>query len=217
MKKILIIVFTFLTVSPAFMGCSKSIDYFDYVSENRKSVFLYKDDFYEIKIYCSDRETPYVLDGVKGNMTTVTEVFYSCKSSPAEVICELDGHGGEMSYLAVDNCFYLSYSGETPLSESISVKLIIDGKESVTNVANVIESSTITPQTAVKCAYEYDADTFNNLTDKSSFQGEISVRLIYDEGCYYYVGVCDRQKNINAYLVDGTDGRIIAERQSSAE
>ncbi|MGN0803929.1 MAG: hypothetical protein ACI4MS_00915 [Candidatus Coproplasma sp.] len=217
MKKILITLLTILTISPAFAGCSKSIDYFTYVSENRKCVYLYKDDIYEIKIYCSDRETPYVLDGVKGNMTTVTEIYYSCKSSPSEVVCELDGHGGEMSYLAVDNCFYLSFSGETLQSQSLLVKLTIDGKESETEVFNVCQSGTITPQTAVKCVYEYDTETFSSLTNKNSFQGEISVRLIYDEGCYYYVGVCDRQKNINAYLVDGINGRIIAERQSSAE
>ncbi|MDE7401348.1 MAG: hypothetical protein K2N17_04775, partial [Clostridia bacterium] len=64
---------------------------------------------------------------------------------------------------------------------------------------------------------EYDKASFDNLTEGRNFSGEISVRLLYDEGCFYYVGVCNREKQVHAYLVDGVDGRIIAERESEAE
>ena len=40
------------------------------------------------------------------------------------------------------------------------------------------------------------------------------MRLLADEGkCYYYVGVIDREGNTAAYLVDGENGNVIAERK----
>lgn len=198
-------------------ACKKSVDYNDYISEYRKSVYLCKEDGFELKIFCSDRETPYALDGMKGNMATVTEVYYSCNASPSSVVIEIDGQGGEMSYMSVTNSFYLSFSGDLGDKQSVTVKLDVDGRESETEVKNVFENGTIDAQSALKCVTEYDGETFGRLNKGNYFSGEIAVRLIYDDGCYYYIGVCDRDKNVKAYLVNGADGRIIAERESSAE
>ena len=68
-------------------------------------------------------------------------------------------------------------------------------------------------ESAVKCVTEHNPDLFASLTENKIFKGEIYVRLLYDEGCYYYVGVCDREKNINAFLVDGVRGKIIANKK----
>lgn len=206
-----------LLLIPLLPACKKNIDYYDYVSEYRKSVYLCREDGYELKIFCTDRETPYSPDGVKGNMTTVTEIYYSCDGSPASVSAEIDGKGGEMSYMSVTNSFYLSFSGELTAQESVTVKLTVDGTESETVVRNVIENGIIDARGALKCVTEYDGERFARLSAGNTFRGEISVRAIYDDGCYYYIGVCDRDKNVKAYLVDGKDGRIIAERESSAE
>ena len=59
---------------------------------------------------------------------------------------------------------------------------------------------------------EYDGGRFESLTEGSRFAGEIYVRLLYDEGCFYYVGICDREGNTHAYLLDGTNGRVLAEK-----
>ena len=66
---------------------------------------------------------------------------------------------------------------------------------------------------AAKCIIEHEADTFASMTENGVFKGEIFVRLLYDEGCYYYVGICDREKKIEAFLVDGEKGKIIAHKQ----
>ncbi len=199
---------------PAFMffpGCKKSADYFSFVSEYRKSVYLYEDDLLSVRIYSVDKETPYSLDGFKGDVSNVTEVFFEYKSGASEVEIELLGQGGEMSWLAVSRNFYLSFAGEGLKGASIPVTLNIDGKEKKVDVFNVAEEGTIDGKTALKCVYEYDGDTFKELTDGTAFAGEIIVRLLYDEGCYYYVGVCNREAQVHAYLVNGADGRIIAE------
>ena len=62
----------------------------------------------------------------------------------------------------------------------------------------------------VKCVIEHDRKLFEGLTENRLFLGEIYVRLLYDEGCYYYVGVCDKSKHVTAYLIDGEHGKVIA-------
>ena len=198
-------------------GCKKSVDYFTFVSEYRKSVYMYRDDLISVKIYSVDKETPYSLDGVKGAVTNVTEVFVEYANSADEVEIELLGHGGEMSWMAVTRNYYLSFSDCAISGASIPVTVNIDGTEKKIDVFNVAEEGTIDGKTALKCVREYDVDAFTSLTDGAAFAGEIIIRLLYDDGCYYYVGICNREANMHAYLVNGTDGRIIAEHTSEAE
>ncbi len=198
-------------------ACKKSVDLNSYVSENRRQVYMCKEDGYELKVFCTDRETPYCADGVKGNIATITEVYYKCNGSPTSVVVEVNGFNGEMNYMSVTNSFYLSFTGDIKSEESLAVKLSVDGKENTIAVKNVFEKGTIDWQQALKCVAEYDGERFERLTERNSFKGEIGIRLIYDDGCYYYVSVCDREKQLKAYLVDGKSGRIITERESSAE
>ena len=66
---------------------------------------------------------------------------------------------------------------------------------------------------ALSCVVEHDRELFDSMTANGLFDGEIFIRLLYDEGCYYYVGVCNKQKNIKAYLLDGERGKIIATKE----
>ena len=197
----------------ALCSCSKSIDYSAFVSENRHDVYIYQDDGVSLKIYLSDKETPYNADGVKGEMTSVCEVYYYCENTPSEVEMDLNGFGGEMNYLAVSRSFYLSFSCDKSFGAKATVNLIIDGKQTTIDANNVKEDGTIDASTALKCVTEYDGEQFSSLTEGKNFRGEIGVRLLFDEGCYYYVGVIDRDGNTHAYLLDATDGRIISERE----
>jgi len=196
-------------------ACKKKVNIENYISENRVGVYYYKDDETEIKIYRLMRETPYNLDGVCGRLAPRTEVYLSCKNTPAEAYVSLAGESGEMSYMSVGGYFYLSFGRDVGESAKIETIVTIDGKEERYDVLNVAAEKTVTAREAVKCAEEYDGETFSSLKSGDEFLGEISVRLIYDDGCYYYVGVCDRQKNIRAYLIDGTDGRVICKREST--
>lgn len=217
MKKFFVSLLFCIPLVLTLSACNKGTDYFSYVSEYRKSVYFYEDDLYTVKIYSVDKETPNALDGYVGNVANITEVFFECEKSVSEVEIDLLGQGGEMSYLAVTRNFYLSFSGTDPEGASIPVTVKIDGEEKKFDVFNVAEEGTIDGKAALKCVEEYDGESFKNLTEGGNFMGEISVRLLYDEGCFYYVGICNREKQVHAYLVDGVDGRIIAERETEAE
>lgn len=215
MKKFLTVLLISVPLCLVFSACKKKTDYFSYVSEYRKSVYLLKEDNYELKIYCTERETPYLLNGVKGETSTVTEVYYYCENTPQSVDIEIGGQGGEMSYVATTRTFYLSFTGEFE-GDDISADLTVDGKQVNLVAHNVTKEGVISGKAALNCVMEYDRKTFDDLTDNGTFGGEIQIRLLYDDGCFYYVGVCDREGNVNAYLVDGDDGRILAQKQGAA-
>ena len=222
MKKFLTVIFGIaacacVLLSSLLTACKRQTDYFRYVSEYRKSVYFYSDDKLSVKIYSVDRETPYSLDGIKGETNALTEVYVQLAKTADEVEAELLGQGGEMSYLAVTRNYYLSFSGTEANGASVDVKITVDGTATEIKALNVAEEGTIDGKPALKCVLDYDGGTFSALTDRGAFAGEIYIRLLYDEGCFYYVGVCDRDKNVHAYLVSGTDGRVIAEREMTAE
>ncbi len=197
----------------ALSGCAKNIKYTDYVSEKRTDIYLYAGDDTEIKIYCSEREQPYAADGIKGDMSDFIEIFVSLPKNPETLEVDADGFGGEMNYRAVENDFYLSFTAQAFKTQCVEVKLAADGKESNYTAQSVKPETLITCEQALNCVIEHDKSLFSSLTDGNLFAGEIFVRLLYDNGCYYYVGICDRDKNMSAYLVDGERGKIIASKK----
>lgn len=198
-------------------ACNKNCNYHEYVSENRREVYYCKEDDFEVKVFFSDRETPYLADGVKGEISTVCEVYYKCENNADEVLFEFENQTGEMNYSSVSNSFYLSFTNPAINASQMEITLTVDGKINNVIVKNVFEKGTIDWQKALDCVIEYDGEKFTSLTQGNRFWGEIGIRLIYDGDCYYYVSVCDREKHVKAYLVDGKSGRIITEKQSQAD
>ena len=213
MKKFLLPALAFLTAALFLFGCAKQVDYLSYISERRTNIFQYRDDETEIKIYLSEKETPYLADGIKGEVSPLTEIFVTLPKNHEEVNVSVGDISGEMSYRAVENCYYLSLSDTSIEGESAEVTLSYNGESKTYTATSVLYSGVMSCNDAVNCVIEHDSELFKSLTQNNIFCGEIYVRLLYDEGCYYYVGVCDRNKKIFAYLVDGERGKIIATKE----
>lgn len=199
----------------AFTGCSKEIDFTAYISEMRQDIFVYSDDTTEIKAYCSVKEQPYVADGILGEPCEIIEVFVSFSTPHEEVNISIGDLGGEMNYRSVDNDFYLSLSASPFTGSSVAAVLTVDGESNNYTLLSVRDDSVMSCENAALCVVEHDRELFDALVDNGIFKGEIYVRLLYDEGCYYYVGVCDRNKNLTAFLLDGVKGKIIATKHLS--
>lgn len=194
-------------------GCAKTIKYTDYISEKRTDIYLYASDDTEIKIYCSKREQPYAMDGIKGDVSDFIEIFVKLPKNPETLEVSAEGLGGEMNYRAVENDFYLSFTAGPFKTASVEVTLDCDGKVTEYTLQSVKSGALLSCEQALNCVIEHDKDLFSSLTDGKVFSGEIFIRLLYDNGCYYFVGVCDRNKNMNAYLVDGERGKIITSKK----
>lgn len=207
------VVFAACAFACVFAGCSKKVDYNLYVSERRNSVYVYADDDVSITIYCSQKEQPYAADGYRGNVSDLTEIFVKLSKSVQKLQIDANGLGGEMNYSSVDKNYYLSFSAPDFNADSVQVILTADGSQNSYTAQNVKSGNVLSCSEALACVVEHDRELFLSLTANGLFNGEIFVRLLYDEGCYYYVGVCDKQGNITAYLLDGERGKIIAKKQ----
>jgi hypothetical protein len=215
MKKIIFILFLCLGFCVVFSSCTKKVDYYSYISELRKEIYLYEEDDFTCKIYVSDRETPYLSDGIKGQINSIVEVFVYMNDTPKEVEIAFGNLQGEMNYLSVSKSFYLSFTSDEINADKVQINLNIDGKQKQIEALNVMYDGVIDAESALKCVCEYDAGLFEKLTVNNVFNGEIYLRLLYDDGCFYYVGVIDKSGTTNAYLVDGETGRILAQRSSN--
>ena len=195
-------------------GCTKNaVDYTDYISENRYNIYLYSDGGTEIKIYCSEKESPFVADGIKGNINALTEIYLQFDEGFDEVyVTSPSFTGGEASYLTVKGCWYLSFSGYRD-EDGIELTVTCDGESRDYTLETILYDGVMSAEETLQYAVDYDGATFESLKRNGIFYGEIFLRLLYDAGkCYRYVGVCDRDGKIKAYLLDGETGRVIAER-----
>ncbi len=212
MKKLSFLVAVLCLAAALFCGCARGVDYPAFISEKRTDIFIYKDDDKEIKIYCSEREQPYAADGIMGDICPIVEIFVTLPKNPQELEVSVESVEGEMNYRSVENCFYLSFTAAAFGKASVDVTLTYDGKSETFSALSVRYAGVMSCEQAVLCAAEHDKELFESLMKKGAFDGEIYVRLLYDEGCYYYVGVCDKSKKITAYLVDGEKGKVIAKK-----
>ena len=191
---------------------AKGPDYASFISEKRTDVYLYEDDDVSLKVYVTERETPYLSDGYKGSTGEVCEIFAKFTSPPQTVTATMGDSGGEMSYMAVTDSYYLSFTGGAP-EGGATIELTRDGESADYTAESVLYDGVISCERAPECARQYAGDTFSAPTDGNNFRGDTYVRPLADDGkCYYYVGVIDREGNTKAYLVDGEKGSVIAER-----
>lgn len=207
------IILSMLCALCALPACSKQVNYLDYVSESRTDIFLYRDDTTEIKIQCSKKEQPFSADGCKGDICDLVEIYVALAKNPQELEVQVEGFGGEMNYQAVTRQYYLSLSCAAFDKSGVEVTLTADGNKETYTALSVKDDKVMSCEKAVECVAEYASELFEGLTANGLFDGEIFVRLLYDDGCYYYVGVCNKDKLITAFLIDGERGKVIAKKE----
>ena len=203
---------------PFFSSCTKTVDYFSYVSELRNNVFLYKDDHYSLRVHSSIKESPYLSDGVVNQLNTRTEIRLIAPSGEQtySVFFSLNEteYGGEMSFDNVKSEYYYACPVDVSACTELSIRLVCGTSENVYIAKSVLTSDTLTPKQTLDLLVEKQSDFFNGLTDKYGFAGEIHLRLLYEETPYYYVGVTDRNGNATAFLINAITGQILAKRPS---
>ena len=200
-------------------GCKKSkTDLFDNVSELRDNVFIAQCDDVYLQIYSIVRETPYLADGIRRELSRFSEFHITAPAAynRVDISFEINGkrYGGDTSYDNVKSEYFYSCSVDLSNEKSLPVKLNCGGKELSVNANSVITENTVTPKRALNALYRAEKDKIDGLTDKYGFAGEIRVRLIYEEAPYYYIGIIEKNGRVSAYLMNAENEKILAKRES---
>lgn len=226
MKRFFLCVATtnFLCLSMLFMSAcnSQNVNYCDYVSEYRSEIYRAENEGYALIATFSDREYPYAPDGVCAHKESLVEIYLTAPDNtknykisfglPNGEVC-----GGDMSFDSVYARFFYSQSLATLDSDTINFT-VSDEKDSTADVKleakRAKEGNELPMSEIITKLAEQKADLFAALTKGNVFSGEITVRLVYNEKCYYYVGVTDANGETNCFLTDAYTGKILAERKS---
>jgi hypothetical protein len=201
-----------------FSACSKSINYFDYVSELRSNIFIAKTEAFTLRIYAVSKESPYTTDGVPRETFTRMEAHLIApegdKVTKIRFKINEDFHEGEMSYDVVKGEYYYACPIDVSTQKELICQINYGEAQIELTATSVITPSTISPQAALNKIQAEKGELFSSLTDKYGFAGEIYLRLLFEDSTYYYVGIIDRQGNCTAFLMNAETGKILAERQT---
>ena len=199
-------------------ACQKQINYFDYVSELRRDIFLAEVDGFSLRIYNVVKETPYAPDGIPKERSARVETYLvppdGSKTCHLTFTINQNTYGGEMSFDNVKSEYYYACTLDISSASEIPCRIEYGDKTLEITARSVRTADTLTPEHILHSLQETEADLFTSLTDKYGFMGEIYIRLLYEDAPYYYVGVIDRQSKTYAFLLHAKTGKVLAKRTS---
>ena len=199
-------------------ACSKTIDYFNYVSELRSNILVGKTETFSLRIYAVSKESPYATDGIPRECFSRLEAYLVAPegNKTTNITLQIDerSYGGEMSYDMVKGEYFYSCSADVSAQKSIQCLIKYGEEEQALMTSSVLTENTIKPQDALKKLQNEKTEFFSSLTDRYGFAGEIYLRLICEGSPYYYIGIIDRKGNCNAFLMNAETGKILAQRQT---
>ena len=201
----------------ALASCSGKTDYSEYVSELRSNVLTCEYNNLSLRVYATEKETPYAADGYCRETTPRAEIWLTAPTGidSYEISFLYDGreYGGDMSFDNVKTEYY--YSCTLDISEAAQIDFTVsweDGSAEL-SAASVRTEDMLSPKQILEKVRTAESEKFSSMTDRNGFRGEIYMRLIYEDAPYYYLGIIDRDGGILALLVDSKDGKILARRE----
>lgn len=201
-----------------FVGCKKTIDYMDYVSELRSNIFLASEQDFSLRVYAVSKETPYVTDGIPKERSTRVEAYLVAPAGDktCKISFTFNGkeYGGEMSFDNVKTEYYFSCALDVASASELPCRIEYGDKTLELTALSVRTEDTLTPENILKDLQTEEPKLFSSLTDEYGFAGEIYIRLIYEDSPYYYIGIIDRNGQIHAFLLNAKTGKILAKRTS---
>ena len=201
-----------------FTACNPKPDYISYVSELRKDIFTGEQDNFSVVIYSGTKESPAVFDGIK-NQTALTLTFkVTCKEEVGESIkiCFETGnkkYEKTLDFNPVKSTLCCDVEVNALPEKELAVTLCYGESSTVVNTLSRLKENTISYTKALESAAEKASDFLSEHTEGGTLKAEIVLRLLCEnDRNYYYVGFVCEEGLKRAYLVNGENGEIIAEK-----
>ena len=211
-----LIAFVCICASLFFSSCKKEVDYFSYVSELRSNIFIAQAGELSLRIFSVQKESPYESDGIKMETFSRTEFYLSAPSGDKEYTLSFCvGDQQQNAVMSFDNVkceYYYFCNVDISSLETLDCTLTCQETTQILSARSIKTPTTLAPNVILQKVKEREQELFLSLTDKYGFAGEIYLRLIYEDAPYYYVGIIDRNGKVNAFLLNGETGKILAKR-----
>ncbi|MBP5242466.1 MAG: hypothetical protein J6Z36_02105, partial [Clostridia bacterium] len=147
----------------------------------------------------------------------LVEIYLTAPDNTAEydVSFTVDGreYGGDMSYDNVYARYFYSRTLAAVSAPTLEITLSQGESQTKTLSAKRVKSGAELPMSAIiEKSVEQRKEFFDEKTVNGEFTGEIYLRLLYEEKCYYYIEVISGD-SARYFLSDALTGEILAERE----
>ena len=223
MKKFLSIALCVLSVicACAFVSCKNDNLYLQNVSQLRLDVFVGDYNGNTLTVYPEEKEYPFIYDGnacerkrfvtIKLDNLTSDEIY-------AEFVIDNETYGSQMVFQVLPNALMCTVEVPTLPQKSLTVSITQNDSIVKVNTKSVRIGDTVSYKTAINSVFKQKKDFIKTLKTHNVLQAEIQARLLCENGKnYWYIGFADKKGNLTAFLIDGKDGKILAEKNQPAQ
>ena len=216
MKKTIILLVAFCLLFFV-SSCKNEVDLEMYLSEKRTQAYFVKSEDYSLTVYGEEREDPFISDGYVGSVKkyiTVRLEDYQKSLDDASVTISFDGISltGKFEYGPLNGKFCTELETEKLPSSSEITATVKNGGEEKTLTLSGCLATEIDYKTALSSVSKTAKTEIENMLNTTSSL-EVRLRIILEEDrIYYYVSLIDKTGKTLAYLVDGSNGEILASK-----
>lgn len=220
--KRLIVILLISALSALFASCTKEPDYFSYVSDLRKDVFIGENENFGVIAWSGARETPYAADGVPQKTALDITLKVTAKREygdriTAKINYDEYEYAAPLSFHPVKSAMAASVTVDVLPKKEMTVTLIYGDEQETLSLSSALRDNTISYTEALEKGVKHCSKFVKAHTDGDKFNAEISVRLLAEKNNnYYYVGFVAKNGEKIAVLLDGETGEVLAEKTAFA-
>lgn len=210
------------TAIALFCSCNTKPDYYSYVSDLRKDVFIGENDDFGAVAWAGTREKPFAADGVAQKTSLNVTVKVTARKEygdriEATINYDENEYTAPLSFHPVKSAMCASFDVDVLPKNQIVVTLVYGENQTSVTLNSALNENTISYTEALEKAIKHCSKFVKEYSEKDKFNAEISVRLLSEKGNnYYYVGFVAKSGEKTAVLLDGETGDVLAEKSAKA-
>lgn len=212
----LLIVLTMLLIT----SCNRSAELEMYLSQIRNSIYTYESEDFTITVYGEEKETPFISDGFVSELKKfITVKIENFTTSPDEASVTVTFNeislNGKFEYNPINGKYTaVIETNVLPTSNEIDLLIKNSGSERKIVAKNICNENVIDYKKALKSVSAKSGGKIDKMLDKAGNSIEIRVRILVEgKRPYYYVSAVEKSGKTLAFLVDGLNGEVLAERE----
>lgn len=225
-KKLLILMFLFVSIISLSACESKDLNLSDYLIEERNNLFVANDELYTLNLSSGLRESEYKFDGVitdKVDFAVITFVRNDnlplANDTYAYIVKINDEEfSGFLEKSPVDNTYVADLGVSVNDDAIVSARISFTGYTFSGDLTNISSAFGYNKNKVIEIANKELKEEIKNITQDSNVKIEVVTKIMKDyssvdmKNYYWYVGVISTNGDTLGLIIDANSGEIIAKK-----
>ena len=216
MKKSILFLLIIVSIFTTSYACQKDT-LKTHVSQCRTDVFMGESQNYTATIFCEKRETPFVNDAYVGELKNYLIVrIHNLNAQGVSIVIKYQNYTfeSETSYDPIITSLVATIPVKKLPTSTMTLSIVSENSTETLTLSSMLKATTITPNQALSSISKEKPSFIKNLYQDGKIKAEVYIRLLVEEDLnFYYVGFATGNGQIDAFLLDGESGKIIAGKE----